>query len=51
MLRVQLGSESSAILGYDVKRLPIPENLMTSTSEVAEFVPDMSSTTVRDDFL
>ncbi|XP_057955705.1 hexokinase-3 [Malania oleifera] len=33
VLRVQLGGKRSAILGCDVERQPIPEHLMTSTSE------------------
>ncbi|KAL3530010.1 hypothetical protein ACH5RR_009332 [Cinchona calisaya] len=33
VLRVQLGGRRSAILGHDVQRQPIPEHLMTSTSE------------------
>lgn len=38
VLRVRLGEERSSILGHDVDRQPIPEQLMTSTSEVSEFV-------------
>ncbi|KZV21155.1 hypothetical protein F511_25189 [Dorcoceras hygrometricum] len=33
VLRVQLGGQRSAIIGHDVDRQPIPEPLMTSTSE------------------
>ncbi|POO01113.1 Hexokinase [Trema orientale] len=33
VLRVQLGGTRSSILGYDVERQPIPQELMTSTSE------------------
>ncbi|KAK1402782.1 Phosphotransferase [Heracleum sosnowskyi] len=33
VVRVRLGEEKSAILGHDVDRKPIPEHLMTSTSE------------------
>ncbi|XP_075500722.1 hexokinase-3-like isoform X2 [Primulina tabacum] len=33
ILRVQLGGQRSAIIGHDVDRQPIPEPLMTSTSE------------------
>ncbi|XP_027180725.1 hexokinase-3-like isoform X1 [Coffea eugenioides] len=37
VLRVQLGGQRSAILEPGVERQPIPEHLMTSTSEVAKF--------------
>ncbi|KAM7502496.1 hypothetical protein LguiB_001400 [Lonicera macranthoides] len=37
VLRVQLGGQRPSILGQDVVRQPIPQHLMTSTSEVAEF--------------
>ncbi|GFZ02533.1 hexokinase-like 1 [Actinidia rufa] len=37
VLRVQLGGDRSGILGYDVERQPIPQHLMTSTSELAKF--------------
>ncbi|KAL0437191.1 UNVERIFIED_CONTAM: Hexokinase-3 [Sesamum radiatum] len=33
VLRVQLGGQRSAIIGHDLDRQPIPQNLMTSTSE------------------
>ncbi|KAF9595097.1 hypothetical protein IFM89_036986 [Coptis chinensis] len=33
VLRVQLGGKSSKILGQEVERQPIPQHLMTSTSE------------------
>lgn len=33
VVRVRLGEEKSTILGHDVDRKPIPEHLMTSTSE------------------
>ncbi|GFZ13039.1 hexokinase-like 1 [Actinidia rufa] len=33
VLRVQLGGDRSGILGHDVERQPIPQHLMTSTSE------------------
>lgn len=33
VLRVQLGGQRSTILGHDVERQPIPQHLMTSTSE------------------
>ncbi|XP_073064801.1 hexokinase-3-like [Primulina eburnea] len=33
VLRVQLGGQRSAIIGHDVDRQPIPEPLMTGTSE------------------
>lgn len=33
VLRVQLGGHRSTILGHDVDRQPIPQNIMTSTSE------------------
>ncbi|XP_010246625.1 PREDICTED: hexokinase-3-like [Nelumbo nucifera] len=33
VLRVQLGGKNSLILGHEVERQPIPEHLMTSTSE------------------
>lgn len=36
VLRVQLGGQRSAILEPGVERQPIPEHLMTSTSEVAK---------------
>lgn len=41
VLRVHLGDQRSAILGQDIARQPIPQHLMTSTSEVAEFEPLM----------
>ena len=41
VLRVQLGGQRSAILEPGVERQPIPEHLMTSTSEVAKFVIHM----------
>lgn len=34
VLRVHLGGRRSMILRYEVDRQPIPQNLMTSTSEV-----------------
>ncbi|KAL2535898.1 Hexokinase-3 [Forsythia ovata] len=33
ILRVQLGGQRSAIIGHDVDRQPIPQHLMTGTSE------------------
>ncbi|KAL6563888.1 Hexokinase-3 [Orobanche hederae] len=33
VLRVRLGGQRSAIIGHDVERQPIPQHLMTSTSE------------------
>lgn len=47
VLRVQLGgnsSDRSAILRHDVDRQAIPPHLMTSTSEVIEFVTHCSLT-------
>lgn len=38
VLRIQLGGKRSSILSCDVERQPIPQDLMTSTSEVAYFV-------------
>jgi hexokinase len=37
VLRIQLGGRRSSILSQDVERQPIPQHLMTSTSEVTEF--------------
>ena len=37
VLRIQLGGRRSSILSQDVERRPIPQHLMTSTSEVTEF--------------
>lgn len=38
VLRVQLGGQRSATIRHDVQQQPIPQHLLSSTSEVADFV-------------
>lgn len=38
VLRVQLGGQRSSNLERDVERQPIPQHLMSSTSEVTDFI-------------